>query len=81
MRAPHVLALASSVSELFKMSAGQTSLGSLTVNCVSANGYTIEYEDQLAAITKPTLAITGEFTAPARREPPARWRQASRRGF
>ena len=61
MRTTHALALAPSVSGPCKMSAGQTSLGSLTVNCVSANEYPIEYEDQLAAITKPTLVMTGEY--------------------
>jgi pimeloyl-ACP methyl ester carboxylesterase len=61
MRTPHALALAPSVSGPCKMSAGQTSLGSLTVNCVHANEYPIEYEEQLATITKPTLVMTGEY--------------------
>lgn len=61
MRTPHALALAPSVSGPCKMSAGHISLGNLTVNCVSANEYPIEYEDQLATINKPTLVITGEY--------------------
>jgi len=35
--------------------------GSFTVNCVSANEYPIEYEDQLATIIKPTLVMTGKY--------------------